>query len=78
MYHWLCSNPNFNKLTQCFLEWKEIFHPKLLANERIRSQLNVALEMMNQAIEGMTMEQPRDIENVTYLRVIEKHQFEAL
>ena len=34
--------------------------------------------MMNQAIDGTTVELPGPRENVIYLRVIEKHQFEAL
>ena len=46
---------------------KVLFHPELLANERIRSQLNLALEMINQA---------RD--NLSYLTMSEKCQFEAL
>ena len=33
---------------------------------------------MNQAIESRTVEQPRARENVSYLRVTEQHQFEAL
>ncbi|GLJ45206.1 hypothetical protein SUGI_0951530 [Cryptomeria japonica] len=78
LYHWLCSNPDFNEVTQWFLGWKGLFRPELLANERIRSQLNVALEMMNQAVEGMTVEQPGARENVSYLRVTEQRQFEAL
>ena len=78
LYHWLCSSPDFNEVTQSFLGWKGLFCPNILANERIRSQLNVALEMINQAIDGTTMEQPRARQNVTYLRVIEQLQFEAL
>ena len=34
MYHWLCSNPDFNKATQWFLGWKGLFHPKLIANKK--------------------------------------------
>uniref|UniRef100_A0A0D6QRZ5 G-patch domain-containing protein n=1 Tax=Araucaria cunninghamii TaxID=56994 RepID=A0A0D6QRZ5_ARACU len=78
LYHWLCSNPDFDEVTQWFLGWKGLLPPELLANERIRSQLNVGLEMMNQAVEGMTVEQPGARENVSYLRVTEQRQFEAL
>lgn len=78
LYHWLCSNPDFDEVTQWFLGWKGLLPPELLANERIRNQLNVGLEMMNQAVEGMTVEQPGARENVSYLRVTEQRQFEAL
>jgi tuftelin-interacting protein 11 len=78
LYHWLCSNPDFDEVTQWFMGWKGLLSPELLANERIRNQLNVGLEMMNQAVEGMAVEQPGARENVSYLRVTEQRQFEAL
>ncbi|XP_068638311.1 septin and tuftelin-interacting protein 1 homolog 1 [Aristolochia californica] len=77
LYHWLCSNPNYEEVTQWFLGWKGLFPSELLANERIRSLLNVGLEMMNQAVEGMEVVQPGARENVNYLRVTEQRQFEA-
>ncbi|XP_077243909.1 septin and tuftelin-interacting protein 1 homolog 1-like [Tasmannia lanceolata] len=77
LYHWLCSNPNFEEVTQWFLGWKGLFPPELLANERIRYLLNVGLDMMNQAVEGMEVVQPGARENITYLRVTEQRQFEA-
>eukprot|EP00252_Welwitschia_mirabilis_P014179 TRINITY_DN31237_c0_g1_i1.p1 TRINITY_DN31237_c0_g1~~TRINITY_DN31237_c0_g1_i1.p1 ORF type:complete len:862 (+),score=167.71 TRINITY_DN31237_c0_g1_i1:180-2765(+) len=78
LYHWLCSNPNFDEVTQWFLGWKGLFPAELLENERIRVLLNMALEMMNQAVQGMTVEQPGARENVSYLRATEQRQFEAL
>lgn len=77
LYIWLCSNPNFNEVTEWFLGWKGLFPQELLANERIRQQLNRGLDMMNQAVEGMEVAQPGARENVSYLRVTEKRQFEA-
>ncbi|MQL77148.1 hypothetical protein Taro_009551 [Colocasia esculenta] len=77
LYIWLCSNPNFNEVTEWFLGWKGLFPQELLANERIRRQLNRGLDMMNQAVEGMEVVQPGARENVSYLRVTEKRQFEA-
>ncbi|KAF7845101.1 septin and tuftelin-interacting protein 1-like protein 1 [Senna tora] len=67
LYHWLCSNPNFEEVTK----WE------LLANESIRYQLNRGLDMMNQAVEGMEVVQPGLKENISYLRVLEQRQFEA-
>ncbi|KAK6936488.1 Tuftelin interacting protein, N-terminal domain [Dillenia turbinata] len=77
LYHWLCSNPNFEEVTQWYLGWKGLLPPDLLANERIRYQLNVGLDMMNQAVEGTGVVQPGLRENLSYLRVQEQRQFEA-
>ncbi|KAI3978724.1 hypothetical protein MKX01_015899 [Papaver californicum] len=80
LYHWLCSNPNFEEVTQWYLGWKRIFAAEaaeLLANDRIRYQLDIGLDMMNQAVEGMEVAQPGARENISYLRVTEQRQFEA-
>lgn len=77
LYHWLCSNPNFEEVTKWYLGWKELIPKELLANESIRYQLNRGLDMMNQAVEGMEVAQPGLKENISYLRVLEQRQFEA-
>lgn len=77
LYHWLCSNPDFNEVMQWYMGWKGLFPPELLANERIRMLLSTGLDMMNQAVEGMEVVQPGARENVSYLRVTERRQFEA-
>lgn len=77
LYHWLCSGPNFEEVTRWYLGWKELLPQELLANELIRNQLNVGLDMMNQAVEGMEVVQPGLRENISYLRVREQRQFEA-
>ncbi|PON77599.1 Septin and tuftelin interacting protein [Parasponia andersonii] len=77
LYHWLCSNPNFEEVTKWFMGWKNLLGEELLANENIRFQLNYGLEMMNRAVEGMEVVQPGLKENLSYLRVLEQRQFEA-
>ncbi|KAM7474285.1 hypothetical protein LguiB_021528 [Lonicera macranthoides] len=77
LYHWLCSHPNFEEVTQWYLGWKELIPPELLANEHIRYRLNLGLDMMNQAVEGMEVAQPCLKENISFLRVLEQRQFEA-
>lgn len=77
LYHWLCSGPNFEEVTQWYLGWKGLLPQELLANEQIRYQLNIGLDMMNQAVEGMEVVQPGLRENISYLRVLEQRQFEA-
>ncbi|KAM7478470.1 hypothetical protein LguiA_026683 [Lonicera macranthoides] len=77
LYHWLCSHPNFEEVTQWYLGWKELIPPELLANEHIRYRLNLGLDMMNQAVEGLEVAQPGLKENISYLRVLEQRQFEA-
>uniref|UniRef100_A0A7N0SXJ9 G-patch domain-containing protein n=1 Tax=Kalanchoe fedtschenkoi TaxID=63787 RepID=A0A7N0SXJ9_KALFE len=77
LYHWLSSNPDFEEITRWYKGWKELLPPELLANERIRYQLNIGLDMMNQAADGLTVVQPGLRENISYLRVQEQRQFEA-
>lgn len=77
LYHWLCANPNFEEVTKWYLGWKELIPKELLANESVRYQLNLGLDMMNQAVEGMEVVQPGLKENISYLRVLEQRQFEA-
>ncbi|CAN4122004.1 unnamed protein product [Withania somnifera] len=77
LYHWLCSNPNFEEVTKWFLGWKELIPLELQANEHVRYRLNLALEMMNNAVEGLEVVQPGLKENISYLRVVEQRQFET-
>ncbi|GAU17153.1 hypothetical protein TSUD_177830 [Trifolium subterraneum] len=58
LYHWLCSNPNFNEVTKWYLGWKELIPKELLANKSIQYKLKCGLDMMNQAVEGMEVVQP--------------------
>ncbi|XP_019182507.1 PREDICTED: septin and tuftelin-interacting protein 1 homolog 1-like [Ipomoea nil] len=77
LYHWLCSNPNFEQVTQWFLGWKQLLPPQLLANNHIRYRLIVGDDMMIQAANGMEVVHPSLRENISYLRALEKRQFEA-
>ena len=72
LYNWLCSTPNFEEVTDWYLGWKKLLTSNLLANERVRWHLQSALDMMNQAVEGMPVVQPGARANVSYLRVTEK------
>ncbi|KAK1352254.1 septin and tuftelin-interacting protein 1-like [Heracleum sosnowskyi] len=77
LYHWLCSRPNFEEVTRWYVGWKELIPPELLANEHIRCRLNVGLEMMNRAFEGMEVVKPGMKQNIDYNRLPEKRQFGA-
>ncbi|XP_057785183.1 septin and tuftelin-interacting protein 1 homolog 1-like [Salvia miltiorrhiza] len=77
LYHWLCSKPNFDEVTEWYINWKELLPQELQANEHIRFRLNRGLAMMNQAVEGMEVAPPGLKENISYLRVREQRQFET-
>ena len=64
-----CSNLDFDEFTQWFVGWNKLL-PNILTIERIRNQLNANLKMMNQVVEGMTVEQLGARENVSYLRMM--------
>ncbi|KAI8569983.1 hypothetical protein RHMOL_Rhmol02G0319400 [Rhododendron molle] len=65
------------KLLAVMHEFQDLPPPELLANEHVRYRLNLGLDMMNQAVEGMEVVQPGLRENISYLRVIEQRKFEA-
>ena len=53
LHAWLTAgSANFDEVTQWYLGWKTVFPDELLAHERMRLQLNMALDMMNQAASG--------------------------
>ncbi|XP_051134353.1 septin and tuftelin-interacting protein 1 homolog 1 [Andrographis paniculata] len=76
LYHWLCSKPNFEEVTNWYLGWKELLPQELQANEHVRYRLNVGLDMMNQAVEGLEVAPPGLKENISYLKAHEQRQFE--
>jgi hypothetical protein len=43
---------DLEQVTRWYLGWKRLFSEDLLAHEKIRAQINVALDMMNQASSG--------------------------
>ncbi|XP_021899657.1 septin and tuftelin-interacting protein 1 homolog 1 [Carica papaya] len=77
LYHWLCSNPNFDEINNWYMGWKGLLPQELLANESIRNQLTRGLDMMLQAAEGVEVVQPGLRENLSYLKAQEQRQFEA-
>ena len=44
--------PDLEQVTRWYLGWKSLFSEDLLAHECVRAQINVALDMMNQAAAG--------------------------
>lgn len=59
LHQWLTSAaPDLEEVTQWYLGWKSLFSEELLAHERVRRQLNVALDMMNQAVSGEGVVRP--------------------
>ncbi|XP_023758291.1 septin and tuftelin-interacting protein 1 homolog 1 [Lactuca sativa] len=77
LYQWLCSKPNFQEVTNWYLGWKDLIPAELLSNEHVRYRLNMGLDMMNQAAEGLEVVQPGLRENISYLKAREQRQFEA-
>ncbi|XP_078177638.1 GC-rich sequence DNA-binding factor-like protein with Tuftelin interacting domain-containing protein [Carex rostrata] len=78
LYHWLCSNPDYNEVWNWYMGWKTIFPEELLANERIRVLMSTGLDMMNRAVDGTELVQPITNENVSYQRAAERRQMETM
>ncbi|CAK9866851.1 unnamed protein product [Sphagnum jensenii] len=77
LYNWLCANPNYQEVSRWYLGWKSWLPPELLENEGIRHQLNIALEMMNQALEGAPIVQAGTRENLSFLQATEHRLFQT-
>ncbi|GJS43243.1 septin and tuftelin-interacting protein 1 homolog 1 [Tanacetum coccineum] len=50
LYHWLCSQPNIQEVSNWYLRWQYLIPFEILSNEHIRGLLNMGLDMMNQAV----------------------------
>ena len=64
-------------MTNWYLGWKDLILAELLSIEHIRYRLNMGLDMMNQAAEGLEVVQPGLREKISYLKALEQRQFEA-
>ncbi|KAK9819736.1 hypothetical protein WJX72_001760 [[Myrmecia] bisecta] len=56
LHHWLSNSPNYDEVTSWYLGWKTLLPAELLDNDRIRAQLNAALNTMNSAVEGVPIQ----------------------
>ncbi|EPS61679.1 hypothetical protein M569_13115, partial [Genlisea aurea] len=72
LYHWLCSKPNFEEVMKWYLGWREVLPAELPENKHIHHRLELGLQMVTQAADGMEVAAPGLKENMSYLR-----QFEA-
>eukprot|EP00271_Cylindrocystis_brebissonii_P018176 TRINITY_DN5039_c0_g2_i1.p1 TRINITY_DN5039_c0_g2~~TRINITY_DN5039_c0_g2_i1.p1 ORF type:complete len:915 (+),score=193.00 TRINITY_DN5039_c0_g2_i1:331-3075(+) len=73
LYKWLCSpGVDYDEVTFWYKGWKAEIPDELLASERVRTHLNVALDRMNAAIEGAELLPPGARESVAYLRAAEQ------
>ncbi len=52
LHHWLQHKPNYDEVTRWYLGWKSLFPQDLLDSERVRTQFNYALDLMNSAVDG--------------------------
>eukprot|EP00884_Botryococcus_braunii_P021802 jgi/Botrbrau1/8305/Bobra.0251s0031.1 len=57
LHYWLSNMPDFDEVTAWFRGWKSIIPEELQDHERIRPQLNGALDMINTASTGQIPQQ---------------------
>ncbi|XP_024360505.1 septin and tuftelin-interacting protein 1 homolog 1 [Physcomitrium patens] len=71
LLHWLSARPDYDEVTAWFVGWKSLLPTELLANDKIRHQLSIALDLINQGIEA-TPSIPQAVrDKLTYLRAAE-------
>jgi tuftelin-interacting protein 11 len=76
LHHWLSASPDYDEVTAWFVGWKSLLPTELLATEKVRHQLSLALELMHQGMEGMPSIQPATRDKLTYLRAAEQRLYE--
>ncbi|PWA62889.1 GC-rich sequence DNA-binding factor domain-containing protein [Artemisia annua] len=77
LYQWLCSNPNYQEVNDWFVGWRNLIPSEILSTERVRCQLKVGLDMMNQAVEGFEVVEPGLRENLSDINARNQSQFLA-
>lgn len=76
LHHWLSASPDYDEVTAWFVGWKSLLPTELLANEKVRYQLSLALALINQGLEGTPNVQPATRDKLTYLRTAEQRLYE--
>ena len=76
LQHWLSASPDYDEVIAWFVGWKSLLPTELLANEKVRHQLSLALEMINQGMEGTSSIQQASRDGLTYLRATEQMLYE--
>ncbi|PWA59805.1 hypothetical protein CTI12_AA204900 [Artemisia annua] len=74
LYQWLCTKPDFQEVKNWYLGWKNLIPSNLLSNEHIRGRLNMGLDMMNQAVQGLEVLPPGLREKINNKKAREKKQ----
>ncbi|GKD63014.1 hypothetical protein Tco_1305122 [Tanacetum coccineum] len=77
LYQWLCSNPNYQEVNDWFVGWRNLILSELLSTERVRCQLKVGLDMMNQVVEGLEVAEPGPRENLSDINAHNQSHFLA-
>lgn len=67
LHAWLTNTPNYEEVTQWYLNWKKLFPETILKQKSIQDQFNRALMVMNSAISG-TGSIPAPMPQVPYTR----------
>lgn len=72
LLHWLRASPDYEEVTAWFVGWKSLLPTELLANEKVRHQLSLALELIHQGMEGTPSVPLATRDKLKYLRAAEQ------
>lgn len=53
--HWLANSPDYDEVTRWYLGWKALFPEDLLHHQRVKTQMNAAMNVMNAAAQGKSI-----------------------
>lgn len=52
MHYWLSHNPNYEEISNWYLNWKNMIPEDIREHEQISEKLGIALNLMSTAVDG--------------------------
>lgn len=79
LYNWLNKTPDFEEIRKWYKVWKDLLPQELVANESIRAQLSIGVDMIGKAVDGVKIDPPAHSLNYSLpgMRSLKPWLFEA-
>ena len=76
LYLWLTTNPDFEEVSEWYAGWKSLFPDDIAEHNLVKSQFNIALDMMEASLSGAELQHPFEgrtgVQANSYLAIMER------